>query len=122
MSEFEDKVNSILNDPQQMDKIASLAKSLMGGEDKAAGNGENGLGSILGSLSGEGGFDAAAFGKISRLISAGAAQNDEKQALFNAMRPYLSEKRREKMDKAIKLAGLARIARLAMGEMGDKDV
>jgi len=31
MSEFEDRLNSILNDPEQMDKIASMAKSLMGG-------------------------------------------------------------------------------------------
>lgn len=116
MSEFEDKLNSIHSDPEQMDKIAGLAKSLMGGaEEKPApedvfGGGDNGL------------FDMAALGKISRLISQGAERNDEKQALFNAMKPYLSEKRREKMDKAIKLAGLARIARLAMGEMGDKDV
>ena len=43
-------------------------------------------------------------------------------SLLEAMKPYLSEKRRAKMDKAIKIAGLARIARLAMGEMGDTDV
>lgn len=116
MGEFEDKLNSILSDPEQMDKIAAMAKSFMGGAeettapDELFGGGDSGL------------FDMASLGKISRLISAGKAQNDEKQALFNAMRPYLSEKRREKMDKAIKLAGLARIARLAMGEMGDKDV
>ena len=35
------------------------------------------------------------------------------------MRPYLSEKRRGKMDRAMKLAKLARIARLAIGEMED---
>ena len=38
--------------------------------------------------------------------------------LLEAMRPYLSEKRRSKMDKAMKIAWLAQIARLAMGEMG----
>ena len=32
MSEFEDRVNSILNDPDQMDKITKIAQSLMGGE------------------------------------------------------------------------------------------
>ena len=117
MSEFEDKLNSILGDPEQMDKIANLAKSLMGGEE------ENKSASAIGSLlGGEGGIDAAAIGRIGRLLNAGNAENSEKQALFNAMKPYLSEKRRAKMDKAIKLAGLARIARLAMGEMGDKDV
>ena len=117
MSEFEDKLNSILGDPEQMDKIANLAKSLMGGEE------ENTSASAIGSLlEGEGGIDAAAIGRIGRLLSAGNGENSEKQALFNAMKPYLSEKRRAKMDKAMKLASLARIARLAMGEMGDKDV
>ena len=31
MGELEDKLNSILGDPAQMEKIAGLAKSLMGG-------------------------------------------------------------------------------------------
>lgn len=33
MSELEDKINGILGDPAQMEKIAGLAKSLMGGGD-----------------------------------------------------------------------------------------
>ena len=41
------------------------------------------------------------------------------QALLKAMAPYLSEKRRGKMDRALQLARLARIARLALGETGD---
>lgn len=125
MGEFEDKLNSILGDPEQMDKIANLAKSLMGGEGGAVAenNSPDGLSSMLGSFMGtEVGLDAAAIGRISRLMNSASAQNNERQALFNAMKPYLSEKRRAKMDKAIKIAGLARIARLAMGEMGDKDV
>ena len=54
--------------------------------------------------------------RISRLMQSGSAQNKEEQALLAAMRPYLSEKRRRKMDRAMKLAQLARLARLAMGE------
>ena len=56
MSELEDKINGILGDPAQMEKIAGLAKSLMGGGDsgdapaektKSAGGGLlNGLGDI----------------------------------------------------------------------------
>ena len=42
------------------------------------------------------------------------------QALLKAMAPYLSEKRREKLDNALRLAKLARIARLAM-ETGGGD-
>ena len=65
------------------------------------------------------GIDADMLSRITRLISSGSAQNADEQALLNAMRPYLSEKRRGKMDKAMKLARLARIARLAIGEMED---
>ena len=35
MGELEDQLNSILSDPEQMAKIAGLAKSLMGGGDDA---------------------------------------------------------------------------------------
>ena len=122
MSEFEDKLNSILNDPQQMDKIAGLAKSLMGGEaeNNQTNSGADGLSSAFASMLGsDSGMD---FGRIAGILSSGMAQNDEKQALLSAMKPYLSEKRQAKMDKAIKIASIARIARLAMGEMGDKDV
>jgi hypothetical protein len=37
------------------------------------------------------------------------------------MQPYLSEKRRSKMDKAIKLARMAKLAGFAMDEFGGKE-
>ena len=61
VSEFEDKVNSILNDPQQMEKIAGLAKSLMGGETQQGvpESSGNGMASAFSSLLGgdDNGFD-----------------------------------------------------------------
>lgn len=45
--------------------------------------------------------------------------NDKK--LLEAMRPYLSEKRRSKMDKAMKIAKLASIASIAAQFGGDDD-
>ena len=60
----------------------------------------------------------AAIGRIGRLLSAGGERDREKKALLEAMKPYLSPKRREKMDKAMKIARLARIAGIAMGEEG----
>jgi len=110
VSEFEDRINSILSDPEQMNKITNLAKSFMGGESSRQSEGTD----IVSQL----GIDGATIGRISRLINAGNSGNNEKQALLEAMKPYLSEKRRVKMDKALKLARLAKIAQLAMGEMG----
>ena len=133
MSEFEDRINSVLKDPEQMDKIASLANSLMGGGAQSMDSGDGGmmgkLGELAKGLSGGGSagqespaIDPAMLGKIGRLMKAGNAQSSNERALLEAMKPYLTEKRRQKMDRALQLARLARIARIAMGEMGEGDV
>ena len=133
MSEFEDRINSVLNDPEQMNKIANLAKSLMGGDGQKTAPGDGGmmgkLGELAKGLSGGGSagqespaIDPAMLGKIGRLMKAGNTQSSNERALLEAMKPYLTEKRRQKMDRALQLAKLARIARMAMGEMGEGDV
>ena len=70
------------------------------------------------SLGGDSAIDPAMLARLSRAFSSGAGEKKQERALLEAMKPYLSEKRRSKMDKAIKLARLASIARIAMGEMG----
>lgn len=114
MSELEDKINAVLGDPKQMEQITKLAKSFMGGGSpgKAAEpepKGEDAFASL--------GIDGATLQRLGRLLRQGGGAKPQEQALLEAMRPYLSEKRRSKMDKAMKIARLAQIARLAMGEM-----
>ncbi len=103
-----------------------MAKSLMAGNAGGEGGGsaggdENGLGSMLGAL-GLGGdtpdFDPKLLGRIGKMLKTGAPEKKQEQALLEAMKPYLSEKRRSKMDKAIRIARIAGIAKLVMGEMG----
>ena len=106
MSELEDRLNSILSDPGQMEKIAGLARSLMGGESAAPAQSAP---------------EASMLKKLGGLMSANEQTPSREQALLSAMRPWLSEKRREKMDRAMQLARMARIARLAMGELGGGD-
>ncbi len=113
MSELEDRINSVLSDPEQMEKITQMAKSLMGGSSQESGGGDREAHDLPGGL----GIDPSALQRIGRLLSRGESRKPQERALLEAMQPYLSEKRRSKMDKAIKLARLARIARLAMGEM-----
>ena len=126
MSELEDRINSVLNDPAQMEKIAGLARSLMGGDGAAdAPGGFPGLsGALSGNQSGSSSLpelDPALLKRVSALMSSGEGSSD-KRALLEAMRPYLSEKRRQKMDKALQIARLARIARIAMGDEGGEHV
>ncbi len=103
MSELEDRLNSILSDPGQMEKIAGLARSLMGAEGGAPER-EPAEASMLRRLSG--------------LMAGSSGTPSREQALLRAMQPWLSEKRRAKLDRALQLARMAQLAKLAMGELG----
>ena len=111
MGELEDQLNSILSDPKQMEQIAGLARSLMGGGAAPERPGTPEPGGL--------GIDPGLLKKLARAMKDGG--DGREQALRRAMQPYLSEKRRGKMDRALRLAKLARIARLAMGETGGGD-
>jgi hypothetical protein len=106
MGDWEEQLNSILGDPRQMERIAGLARSLMGGEDAAAAAPE------ASDLS----------GAASLLQSAMGGGRDRVQALLEAMEPWLTEKRRAKLGRARKLARMAKLAELAMGEGERGDV
>ena len=110
MDELEDKLNSILSDPGQMEKIAGLARTLMGGAGpEAAPDTPPGVAP---------GRDPGLLGRIAKAMRGGGGDGGREQALLAAMRPYLSEKRRGKMDRALQLARLARILRLTALEGG----
>lgn len=114
MGELEDRLNRILSDPAQMEQITSMAKSLLGGQEtpqeripvrreQEPAAGETLDPAMLGRLS-------AALGSVNR--------TDDKQALLEAMKPYLSQRRREKLERAVKLAKMIHMAELAFGAMG----
>ena len=111
MGELEDRINRILADPAQMEKIAGLAESLLGGQTEPE---------LSAGFPAELPFDPKLLGRLRSVLSTDGGQCRE-QALLEAMLPYLSEKRRSKMDRAMKLARLARLARFALDETGGED-
>lgn len=119
MSELEERINSVLGDPAQLEQISRLARSLMGGGENTGPQGggpapQGNTGDILGQL----GVDGESIARISRMFSTqSAGGSGSSRALLEAMKPYLSDKRRQKVDKALKIAHLAKLAGLAMGEM-----
>lgn len=121
MDEFGSKLNEILSNPDMMSKISGFAESLFGGEDGGEGQETRGAQGEKTGPSGRGmedlGFDPALFSRIASLMKRQGDKREER-ALLEAMRPYLSEKRREKMDRAIRLARLASIAEIALNELG----
>lgn len=106
MDELESRINSVLGDPQQLEQISKLAQSIMAG----AGSGES-TESAQQDMP-----DAAMIKRIMRLMSADGEKDRGERSILEAMSPYLSEKRRGKMDKALKIAKLMRLAKLAMEE------
>ena len=103
MDSLEEQLGRILGDPAEMQKIAGLARSLIGG-----------------APSGEAPPPpAGGLPDLTRLMASGGGPGRE-QALLAAMRPYLSQKRRQKLDRAMQLARTLRLARLAM-EAGGGD-
>ena len=113
MGELEDRINSVLNDPKQMEQVLGMARSLVGGESQA----EGGLSGLMGSLAGGEGPEAGLMGRLGDLLREEGGDRD-RRALLEAMKPWLSEKRRGKLDRAMRLSRMARLALTALGEAG----
>ena len=133
MSQLEDKLNTILGDPQAMGQIRALARSL-GADGKPpsppSAAGQNApppsggaapspppdLSALMGALGdGEGG------GPDPRLLTLGArileeynADDNGRTALLQALRPFVKERRYAKLDRAIQIARLSRLIRVAL--------
>ena len=104
MSELEERLNAVLSDPQQMEKIAQMASRLMGSiapEEKSASSP---------------GMDPKLMGLVGRV--AASLNGGGKRQLMAGLGPYLAEGRRARLEKALRLAAAASLAVEFMGELG----
>jgi len=128
MDGFEDKLNKILSSPEEMEKIMGLARSLSSSSGPAqdgAPSPQAESGPDLGSLTSMlGNVDPKIFGLLGRVLGEYSSKGDDKTALISALKPYLKDDRREKIDKAAQVAKLAKLARTAFSEFsgGESDV
>ena len=119
MSELDEKLNSILSSPKDMEKIMELAKELSGslgmgdGEKTEHPNGKNKSPENV-----PGGFDPRLLGMMSRLMGEYSSGKNDKQELIESLKPYLKDKRRGDLDRAAKIVKLAHVAKLAFSEFG----
>lgn len=120
MAEFDEKLNSILSNPDAMSQIMQLAQSLGGGTDSAppppsapppfpAASPPSappfGGGDLLSSLAG--GIDPKLISRLLPLIQELGGQRDSNaRNLLYALRPYLKSDRQEKIERALQLARL----------------
>ena len=132
MSEFEEKLNAFLSNPDAMAQVMNLAQSLNlggagGGESQEAtpGGGDapppqggvnlSGLGDLLG------GIDPKLLQRLLPLAGelAGGGGDDERMQLLYALRPFLKPERRDKVERAARTARLIRVGKKLLADLGD---
>lgn len=110
MDELEEKINSVLNNPSELEKISKIASAIMGGGDPPPEPQQQ-----------EADVDVGMLQQMLSSLRGGGSKKSESRDLLEAMKPFLAEKRRHKIDKAMKLARLASIAEIAVGGFGGED-
>lgn len=116
MGELEDRINSVLSDPGQLAQLRAMAQAIMGGaaEDAAP--------EAPAPAAESAGPDAAALGRLGALLRGGAGEKRRRLAALEALGPCLSEKRREKLARAIRLARVLRLAQAGLLSTEERDV
>lgn len=109
MDELEEKLNSVLNNPSELEKISKIASAIMGGGDKPEPPPQ------------EPDIDMGMLKQMLSGLRGNGGKKSESRDLLEAMKPFLAEKRRRKIDKAMKLARLASLAEIAVGGFGGED-
>jgi len=142
VSDFEEKLNAILSNPDAMSQVMNLAQSLNlggGGENPppqqetsppppSGGGTPSGGGPDLGNLTGLGSLlgqiDPAMIQRLLSLVGelTGGGGNDERMQLLYALRPFLKPERRDKVERAAKTARLIYIGKKLLSTMGESNV
>lgn len=137
MAEFEDKLNSILGNQEAMSQIMALARSLSGeqpqekppaleapGEDQEntyvpAANEQEIPAPDLSALLGQ--IDPQMLQIGMEVVRQVQSTQDRNAALLNALRPFLREERRARLDRALQIARMTKLIRAALSALGGKE-
>ena len=122
MDDLEEKIQAVLNDPQQMQEIFSLARSL-GLELPAEGGPPDGKApeppkdmTPQAGMPLPGGMSAP----VTQLLEQAGKLEKKQENLLNALKPFLKPARREKIDRAMQSARLSHLAGYALKSRGEK--
>ncbi len=137
MAEFEEKLNAILGSQEAMGQIMALARSLSGGQEAASSNTQAGNAQAENAREPEGegaaspqapdlsallgGADPAMLQMGMRVVRELQGNDDRNAALLRALRPFLREERRARLDRALQIARMTRIIRAALGAVGGRE-
>ena len=124
MGEFEEKLNAILSNPDALAQVAALAQSLGQGDGGTpqeappapppAPEPPEGIGGLLGSL------DSAALQRFLPVLGElNSPRRGQREQLLYALRPFLKESRRDKVDKALQVARILHLGKQFLGSLGE---
>lgn len=117
MSELEDQLGAILGNPKMMESIMALAQSM--GQPEQPQDGKGPEEKAPPKPPGGGDMDMAMIKALT-----GFARNScidkEQKALLNALCPFISRERLQKLEKAMRAAKIAQQASCLLGENGMK--
>ena len=129
MSDFEEKLNSILSNPDAMAQVMNLAQSLGGSigvtaspspEPSVKPSGNEGRAKPADLFSG---IDPALITKLLPLLGElNQTGSDERLQLLYALRPFLKPERQDKVERAVKAARLIHIGKKFLMTMGESNV
>lgn len=97
----EEMINSFLSDPDAMSKISEMLSAFSGSESSEEPQKESAASPF---------DDPALLLKLGQIFGAMGGEDDNDTRLLYALKPYLSEKRAESADKAIKLMKLTKMS------------
>ena len=124
MADWQEQLNTILSDPEAMSRIATLAQSLSGASPEApppppdaAPDAEGGTAAA----SALGGLDPELLRRALPLLrQLNRPESGEAAEFLRALRPFLSEKRRGKVERAAQLARLIHLGKTFLTEHGEE--
>lgn len=113
MDDLDNKLNTILGNPEIMKQIMELAGQIGGAAEmpdttKSQPNESSGAGPIM---------DSNALRNISALLTKTGTDKNQ-QALLSAMRPYIGELKMQKLEKAMQAAKMAQLASFYLNNGG----
>ena len=115
MSEFDDKLNSILSNPAMMQQIMSLVQALNQSEAQQPQQTQQTyqqpppVQQQSPAPSGDRGINPNLLSKVASLMQRGSIDKNQ-ESLLKALRPYLSKQKLEKLERAMHAAKMAGIA------------
>lgn len=120
MDDLQERIQSVLNDPGQMEEILAIARSL-GAElpDTVTQTEQTRPETEAASVSTMPGLGGAMTQPVAELLKEAGKLEKKQENLLNALKPFLKPNRREKIDRAMQVARLSHLAGYALRSRGE---